>query len=168
MYEYLYNNPLVITLSFFCFCIELLHLQTDRRQMGLSHLATFCPICRRDVSRWDVPSANILPYLPTFFQSADGRSAVGTIPSGYILTTLPKFCPICILDKMLPDGPSRLPSEHNVGRWAVPSADRPGPSGYISPNLQMGRQQMGRPICQHFAQSADILSNLHTGRNVPR
>ena len=47
--------------------MERSHLQTGRRQMGRSRLATFCPICRRDVSRWDVPSANILPDLPTFW-----------------------------------------------------------------------------------------------------
>ena len=50
-----------------------------------AHLATLCPICRRNVGRWDIPTANILPSLPTFY-------------------------PICILDKMFPDLPSCLPT----------------------------------------------------------
>ena len=128
------------------------NLQTGRRQMGWSHLATFCPICRRAVGRWGGP------IWLHFAQSADGTSADGT-------SHLPTFCPICRhaipsadgpicrRDKMLADGPSHLPT---------------GPSGYTLPNLHTGRQQMGHPIRQHFAQSADILSNLHTGQNVPR
>ena len=79
------------------------NLQTGRRRMRRSHLATLCPICRRDISRWDIPSANILPNLQTFY-------------------------PICILDKMFPDGPSCLPTG--------PSAD--GTKYW----------QMGRPICR--------------------
>ena len=108
------------------------NLQTDRWQMGRSHLAifcpicrrptfltsadgtshlpTFCPICRRDVSRWDIPSANILPGRH-FVQSADGTSHLATL------------CPICRRD---------------VSRWDIPSAN-------ILPNL---------PLCPHFVQSA--------------
>ena len=67
---------------------------------GTSQQPTFCPICKRDVNRWDVPSANILSNLPT-------------------------FCPICILDKMFPERPSHLPTGQHVGRWAVPSTDEP-------------------------------------------
>ena len=76
------------------------NLQMESPICRRAHLATLCPICRWDVSRWDVPSANILPYLPT-------------------------ICPICILDKMFPDGSSRTDCKmgQNVGRWAVPSSD---------------------------------------------
>ena len=31
--------------------------------MTRPHMATFCPICRRNISRWDAPSANILPDI---------------------------------------------------------------------------------------------------------
>ena len=92
-------------------------------------MATFCPICRRDVSRWDVPSANILSNLPT-------------------------FCPICILDKMFLDGSARLPTGQNVGRWAVPSAD--GPIWLHFAQSADGTSHLPTfcPICQHFVQSA--------------
>ena len=112
------------------------------------------------------------PICQHFVQSAGGPSADGTVSSGYILTTLPKFCPICILDKMFPDGPFRLPSEHNVCRWAVPSADRPIWLHFAQSADGMSADGMSHlptfcPICRHFAQSAEILSNLHTGPNVP-
>ena len=130
------------------------NLQTGRRQMGRSHLATFCPIWRRDVSRWDVPTANIFPNLLTchpfcrrswlqtgqnvddgpiwlhFAQSADGMSADGTSP-------LPTFCPVCQrfiqsayrtkCSQICHPVCRRAPLQirQNVGRWAVPSADGP-------------------------------------------
>ena len=55
-----------------------------------------------------------------------------------------------------------IPSANIVPSADGPSADGTVPSGYILPNLQTGRQQMGHPICQHFAQSTDILPNLPT------
>ena len=71
------------------------HLQTGRRQMGPSYLATCCPICRRDASIWDVPSADILSNLHT------GQN----VPRWAIPST---DGPICRRDKMLADGPSHL------------------------------------------------------------
>ena len=122
---------------------------------GTSHLPIFCPICRH------------------FFQSADSPSADGTVPSGYILTTLPTFCPICILDKMSWDGSSRLPSEHNVGGWAVPSTDWPiwlhftqsadGTSADGTSHLPTFC-----PICRHFVQSAYWTKSSHMGPPVCR
>ena len=122
--------------------------------MGRSHLATFCPICRH------------------FIRSADGPSADGTVPSGYILPNLLTFCPISILDK-------------NVPRWAVPSADGPiwlcfaqsadGTSAYGTSHLPTLS-----PICRHFVPSAYWTkcsrmghpvcqqARLQTGQNVCR
>ena len=62
------------------------------------------------------------------------------------------FAPSADMPSLLPTGPSADGTAH------LPT----GPSGYTLPNLQTGCQQMGHPICQHFAQSADILSNLPT------
>ena len=138
------------------------NLKTGRQQMGrpncqhFDQSADMPPFCRRsrlqtgqNVGRWAVPSANILPNLPTFCpicrravgrwdgliwllfaQSEDGTSADGTSP-------LPTFCPVC---------------------WhAIHFADDPGcrrdkmlmtgPSGYTLPNLQTERRQMGHPNC---------------------
>ena len=122
--------------------------QTGRQQMGR-------PICQHFAQ-----SADILSNQQTGRRQM-GQSHLATfwplcrnfVQSAYWTKCSQMGHPVCGQNIMLADGPSHLLT---------------GPSGYISPNLQMGRQQMGHPICQHFAQSADILSNLHTGQNVPR
>ena len=124
------------------------------------------PICRRAVGRWDGPiwlhlaqsademSAAGMSHLPTFcpichlfVQFADGLSADGTVPSGYILPNLQtgrQQMARLIFQHFAPsaDMPSLLPTGQNVGRCAVPSADE--------------------PIWLHFAQSADGTSAYGT------
>ena len=124
------------------------NLQTGRQQMGR-------PICQ-----YFAQSADILSNLQTVRRQM-GRSHLATfwplcrhfVQSAYWTKCPGMNHPVCHRNIMLADGLSHLPT---------------GPSGYISPNLQTGRQQMGCPICQHFAQSADISSNLHTRQNLPR
>ena len=114
------------------------HLRTS------SHLATFCPICRRAIGRWDGPIWLRFDHCRNFVQSA------------YWAKCSQMGHPVCRRNIMLADGPSHLATFCPICRRDVSSAN-------ILPNLQTGRL-----ICQHFAQSADILSNLHTGQNVPR
>ena len=54
------------------------HLRTS------SHLATFRPICRRDVSRWGVPPANILPNLPTFWPICEHHLKAALLTNGFL------------------------------------------------------------------------------------
>ena len=111
------------------------------------------------------PSGYALPNLQTgrqqtghpicqhFAQSANRTSTDG-------MSHLPIFYPICILDKMFPEGPSRL----QTGRMLAdgPSHLPMSPSGYALLNLQTGRQQMGCPICLYFSQSANRTSAAGT------
>ena len=135
------------------------NLQTGRRQMGRSHLATFCPICRRDVSRWDVPSANILPNLPTCHPFCRwARQQMGqnvgrwAVPSadGPIWLHFAQFA-----DETSADGTSQLPTFCPICRRFVQSAYWTKCSQMGHPVCRRARLQMGQNVGRWAVPSAD-------------
>ena len=131
-------------------------LQMGRRQMGWSHMATFCPICR-----WA-----FCPICRHFVQSA------------YWTKCSQMGHPVCRW--------TRLQTGQNVGRWAIPSANESvwlhfaqsadGTSADGTSHLPTFC-----PICRHFIHTICILDKssqmghpvcrrdrMQTGQNVGR